>query len=453
MKYNHRGYNNASALKSKIAFIALTLVVSGAIQLSAQTGTHDLGAALDSNATLEDYLRFAAKNNPATLSAGYRYQSARAGVSAAGALPNLKIAYSHFLESVETRVGPQRRKFSISQTIPWFGSLGAKSSAAKASADALQATRSDIWNNTEVKIRHLYFELYFQNQLTEIIAEHLALLGALESVAQRKYTVGQISQSKLLSLQMERTRLADEEITLGENVKRLSAILNATLNRPLSERVYLNTTPDTADAIGTIGADENLRITLLNHNPLLGRANSLLEMARAKESWAGKRSMPSFTLGFDYIDIDEAVMPGVAESGKDAYAVRIGMSLPIWFGKNSSRTRSARAFREAAQESVVATERELDQRLSELGFEVREALRKSGLYKNSLIPQARQSMFLIRKSFETGDVDFRHLIDSQRELLNYQNQYHRQIANYNQSLAKLNALLGKSSIDEDWSTL
>ena len=371
MKYRHRGYRTISALREKIAFVALALVLSGAIQVSAQSET------LDSNSTLKDYLRFAAKNNPTALSAGYRYQSARAGVSAAGALPNPKIGYGHFLESVETRVGPQRRKLSISQTIPWFGTLGAQSSAAEANADALQATRSDIWNNTEVKIRHLYFELYFQNQLAEIIAEHLSLLGALESVAQRKYSVGQISQSKLLSLQMERARLADEEITVGENINRLSAILNATLNRPLSEPIYLNTPPDTSDDIDT---EENLRITLMDQSPLLSRANSLLEMARAEESWADKRSLPSFTLGFEYIDIDEAVMPGLTESGKDAYAVRIGMSLPIWFGKNSSRTRSARAFKEAARESVVATERELDRKLSELSFDVKEALRKSVLY-------------------------------------------------------------------------
>ena len=444
MKYNHRGYKKLSALREKIAFVALALVMGGASQVSAQTVT------LDSNSTLEDYLRFAAKNNPATLSAGYRYESAHAGVSAAGALPNPRISYSHFLESVETRVGPQRRKLSISQTIPWFGSLGAQGVAAEANAEALNATRSDIWNNIEVKIRHLYFEIYFQNQLAEIIAEHLSLLGALESVGQRKYSVGQISQSKLLSLQMERARLADEEITVGENINRLSAVLNATLNRPLSETIYLNTTPDTIDVLDT---EQNLRIKLMNQNPLLSRANSLHEMAKAKESWAGKRSLPSFTFGFDYIDIDEAVMPGVTESGKDAYAVRIGMSLPLWFGKNSSRTRSARAFKEAARESVVKVERELDQRLSELRFEVKEALRKSKLFKSSLIPLARQSMFLIKKSFETGDVDFRHLIDSQRELLDYQSQYHRQIANYNQYLARLNALLGKSSIDEDWSAL
>lgn len=444
MKYSHRGYKKVSALREKIAFVALALILSGAIQVVAQTGT------LDSNSTLEDYLRFAAKNNPPTLVAGYRYESARAGISAAGALPNPRIGYSHFLESVETRVGPQRRKLSISQTIPWFGSLGAQSDAAEANAEALKATRSGIWNNTEVKIRHLYFELYFQNQLAEIITEHLALLGALESVGQRKYSVGQISQSKLLSLQMERARLADEEITVGEDVSRLSAILNATLNRPLSETIYLNTLPDTVDVLDT---EENLRITLLSQSPVLSRAISLHEMAKAKESWAGKRSLPSFTLGFDYIDIDEAVMPGVTESGKDAYAVRIGMSLPIWFGKNSSRTRSARAFKEAARESVVEVERELDQKLSELGFNVREALRKSQLYKSSLIPLAKQSMFLVQKSFETGDVDFRHLIDSQRELLDYQSKYHRQIANYNQYLARLNALLGKSSIDEDWSAL
>ena len=37
---------------------------------------------------------------------------------------------------VETRVGPQQRVFSLSQSFPWFGTLGLKESAAAARAEA-----------------------------------------------------------------------------------------------------------------------------------------------------------------------------------------------------------------------------------------------------------------------------------------------------------------------------
>ena len=46
------------------------------------------------------------------------------------------LTYAYFIEEVETRVGSQQQRLSLTQTFPWFGTIAARSDAAAAAAQA-----------------------------------------------------------------------------------------------------------------------------------------------------------------------------------------------------------------------------------------------------------------------------------------------------------------------------
>ena len=64
---------------------------------------------LAQNADVDDFIRYAILNNPALAAARQRLEAVRQTIPQAGAWPDPRLSYGHFLEEVETRVGPQQR--------------------------------------------------------------------------------------------------------------------------------------------------------------------------------------------------------------------------------------------------------------------------------------------------------------------------------------------------------
>ena len=84
--------------------------------------------------TLEDCLGYAALNNPSLEAAFNRWKAALEKVPQVNSLPDPRFSYTYFITEIETRVGPQRQKLSLSQTFPWFGKLDLRGDAAAAEA-------------------------------------------------------------------------------------------------------------------------------------------------------------------------------------------------------------------------------------------------------------------------------------------------------------------------------
>ncbi len=85
---------------------------------------------LTHTSTLADYLRYAALNNPGLEAAFERWQAELEKVPQVRALPDPILTYAHFIEEVETRVGPQESKLSLLQKFPWFGKRRLRGEAA-----------------------------------------------------------------------------------------------------------------------------------------------------------------------------------------------------------------------------------------------------------------------------------------------------------------------------------
>jgi len=86
--------------------------------------------------TLEDYFKIAAENNPGLLSQYKDFEAALQKVPQVSTLPDPSFSFGYFVSPVETRVGPQQARFSLTQMIPWFGTLKAQGDAATLMAEA-----------------------------------------------------------------------------------------------------------------------------------------------------------------------------------------------------------------------------------------------------------------------------------------------------------------------------
>jgi len=91
---------------------------------------------LDADSRLEDYLRYAALENPGLEGMFQEWKAAVERLPQVSALPDPQFTYGYYVGEVETRVGPMQHSLSLSQTFPWFGKLQDRENAAARYANA-----------------------------------------------------------------------------------------------------------------------------------------------------------------------------------------------------------------------------------------------------------------------------------------------------------------------------
>ena len=76
-------------------------------------------------------------------------------------------------------------------------------------------------------------------------------------------------------------------------------------------------------------------------------------------------------------------------------------------------------------------------------YNYRDAGRKKELFKDTLIPKAKQALNVTQTAFESGKKDFLSLIDIQRTLLEFELSYERALTNRAKFRAQVEMLIGR----------
>ncbi len=372
---------------------------------------------LDSNSGLEDYLKVAAINNPRLKSAFYNWKSDLEKTGYVGALPDPSIMYGYFIESAETRVGPQNQKFSFRQKIPWFGTLGNKKDIAFEMSNVSYKKFQSEFLSLSYQVKSAFYDLYFLGKEIEITQDNIELLLFWESVARTKYKVALKQHPDIIKAQVELGKLEDRLLTLKDKVRPVKARLIAVLN--ISSTIELPI-PDTIVFEEAPALDKNYIKTILENNPNLDAIKYMIEKEQYAVKLANKSSLPNFTLGFDYIETGEALNPALFESGKDPWVASVGINVPLWFGKNNAKKNEAKARKRSAEYLLKDKENQLTAIAEKIIFQHDDALRKIQLYRDGLVPKAEQSLNASYISYQAGKADFLNVLDAQRQLLNFQ---------------------------------
>jgi len=393
--------------------------------------------ALGTNLTLQAALEYGEANNPQLQAAYHQWQGAVYNIAVQKALPDPMFTYGYYFESVETKVGPQEQSFGLNQKFPAFGKLSAMKAVASDMADAAEQRYLREKFNIDFSIAQAYAELYYLDRSTGITRDRIHLIQDLEEVARTRYKAGS-PLAPILQAQVELGRLEDNLNSLTDLRQPMEAKLNALLNRSADTSVSIAASlpyhPIDANRLNEAGE-------IAQTSPELMELAAKAEQGNHQLMLAKRQRLPDFTLGVMYIDTGEA-SGTVADSGKDPIIGTIGISLPIWFGKNHSLIESAANLKTAAELSLTNRRETLDADIRQALFKLRDADRKLNLYKDSLIPKATQSLEVNRQGYEAGNMEFINLIDAERMLLEFELAYERALADHLIARANLSKLTG-----------
>lgn len=393
--------------------------------------------ALPEQADLASYLQFGLQHNGALRASFHRWCAAVERATRAAELPDPVFTYAHFIEDIETRTGPQRQRFSLQQTFPWFGVLALREEVAAGEVEVewwkVVAERAAVVR----EIKRAYYEYAYLAQAIRIDEGNLGLLRQLEPVAQRRVQAG-ASQQDLIRVQVEIGRLENELQTLRKFRPALSARLGAAMNR---KRASVLPFPDALEIEVSEVDVESLIALVLRDNPGIGELRSAAARAGKSAELADLSGWPDITLGADYFETGDAVTP-IPGSGNDPIAIRVSMNLPIWRGSYAAQKREARRLEAAAQGQLRQRESRLRADLEQVAYELDDAGRQIALYRDTLLPRARQSFEVTQTAYRAATSTLLDVIDAERTLLAFEKAYWRATSDYGQSLADLEALCG-----------
>ncbi|MEM7200916.1 MAG: TolC family protein [Planctomycetota bacterium] len=395
-------------------------------------------AELSATPTLDDYLTHGLLHHAGLRAAFHRWRAAIEAVPQVSALPEPRLTYGRFVEQVQTRTGPQRNRLGLSQTLPWWGKRSLRADVAGKRAEALWWRMQGVRLQVQRAIKRAYFEFAHLARERRLLERDLALVRGLERIVAGRVAVG-APQSDLLRLQVEIRRLEDRQQSLEQLVPAVRGQLAAAMHRPTGQPLPV---PElTEPSVGHEPAEDLLRFCW-QHNPQLRALRLQVEASEVGRELAAREPWPDVTLGLDYLDTGGAVNPATRGSGDDPLALSVSFALPIWRGKYAAARREALARNEAAVDDLFEARAQLAADLEMAVYRRTDAARRIGLYRDSLVPRARQALEVTDTSYRAGTVSVSELIDTEQTLLAFEQSYWRACADYEQSAADLEALCG-----------
>lgn len=366
--------------------------------------------------TIAEYQQEAAQNNPELKAKYQQYLAALEESPIMGTLPDPEVSFSYFIKPIETRVGPQQGRISVSQMLPWFGSLRDQRSVsdlrAKAAFESFQESRNRIF----LQVEQTLLEIYELDESIHFANENQMILNSLVELSLSRYETDRATQVDVLRAQIEEEDLNIQIELLKDNLEVLLQRMNELLSRNESSKIIL------PDSLGEteISSREELMVQIQQQNPNLNRLRYQEASSKEMRSLAQKQNRPGIKLGVDYIFTGETDMPNVATSGEDALMVMAGFKVPLFGKKNNAKVQQAERNIQDAQFQISSRENSLQTELDASLRDYKDAQRKFTLYNQKQIQRITQAIDIMMESYSSDSSDFEEILRMQRKKLEYQ---------------------------------
>jgi outer membrane protein TolC len=128
----------------------------------------------------------------------------------------------------------------------------------------------------------------------------------------------------------------------------------------------------------------------------------------------------------------------------DMVSVMVGINLPIFAaGKQLPMRREMAAMRDMSQAELLNLRNETIARIIETRARAAQDRTLGRLYRASILPQARSAVQAALASYRVGRVPFMTLVDNQMTVNRYETETYRFLADYQQAVGELEALVGR----------
>ena len=380
----------------------------------------------------------AQQHNPDILAARRAWQAAAQVPSQVSTLPDPEVTVQEFsVGSPKPFAGYTNSDFAyigfgVSQELPYPGKLRLRGKVAQREADQ----QRDKFDSTRLRVieqlKTAYFQLAYVQKTLAILDNDDRLLDQVEKVAEARYRTGKGNQQDVLKAQLQRTKLLREIVVHHQHAGSIQAELKQLLNR-------------TADAPNVVAGE--LTLTAMPYRPdeLLARVRGQNPEVAAKQEAVNRQSLQVELAHKDFLpDFNVQYMwQHTGPDFRDYYMLTVGARIPI------HRIRKQKPEMFQAAEELNSSRHAYEAQIQQAYFEIKDrmlALEASAhllkIYRDGLIPQATAAFQSGLSAYESNREDFESLLSSMLDVLKYDEEYWKTLADHETALAQIERLTG-----------
>ncbi len=352
-------------------------------------------------------------NSPEIQKFELQYSIVSEKVNEVNTLPNTELGVGYFVSEPETRTGAQRFRVSAKQMLPWFGNITARENYMSSLADAKYEDVVIAKRKLMASVSQSYYNLYANKAKQEVLSENIKLLETYETLALTSVEVGKASAVDVLQLQMRQNEMQQLSDVLSQQYLAEQTAFNNLLNREN------NITINVVDELIIPSEDFEIITKNLALHPELLKYDKLYESVEQSELLNQKESSPMIGFGLDYINVEKRTDMNFSDNGKDIVMPMVSVSIPIFNNKYKSQTKQ----NELQQQEVIVQKQERLNTLETLldkAINDRISARISNVTQAKNSKQAKDAEEILIKSYETGTIDFKDVLDIQELQLKFQ---------------------------------
>jgi outer membrane protein, heavy metal efflux system len=379
--------------------------IIGALMLTivAMAFAASLASAGDAPLTESQLVEIAIEANPQVKSARYRWNSAVHSIKQTIAPNDPVFTYTNS-DSPKNPFGrASLREFNLTETFQFPGKAVHQHDQAEVAAEiahlALAATVRDVRAATETG----YFQLVLDSALAEVNAEHVQNLDQVVRVSETAYAASAVPQTDVITAEFDLAAARQLQRQYATAVANDETALNLQLYRPVGS---------------PLPVDRTLKLEALNFplDALIDRAyasrQEILQAALAERNsnsalyLAKMEYLPDFTAGVQYDDYLVPLFAPRPSQNRDWVGI-IGFNLPVFFWlKQDEDVARAKANLEAARSDQALIRMQTAAAVATIFRSAQFAYETAVLYRDSLIPLARQDFRVALTAYQGGKIDF-----------------------------------------------
>ena len=416
-----------------LLLLRLTLTLS--VQ-AAETGDRSDRTARGGSLSLSEATAAALANNPTIKESLHKWNAARARVPQAAAWDDPKIGAE---SRVQRYISVPPNAFmdqvvSVEQVVPITGKNLAR--ARIAAAEALSAYEDVRRQQLDViaAARASFFRLANAYEQLEINRKNIESLQQIADISRAKYEAGTQSAADVLVAETDASKLEEAQRDLERHFSDEQSRLNQLMNRdafaPLGKPAAASVQPPNL-------SPTHLRPLVLTRRPEVKVAEAKVEAQKSKLQLARREWIPDPALGVKgqrYNDASQTI---------SELDVGVSFSVPwVNFRKYSAGVREAGEEVNAAQHGLEREQKEALRLLRDQLEKIETFHHHVELFRDKLVPQARQAFEANQLAYESGKASFLDWITSQRVLREIEATARMHLTDYQVAIAELEAIVG-----------
>ncbi|HQG32467.1 MAG TPA: TolC family protein [Deltaproteobacteria bacterium] len=393
-------------------------------------------AASAEDVRLADLMDEALRNNPEIRTAEAQAASAAQRISREASLPDPVLSAGYQNEGFKRYTYGESQfswwMFSLSQTFPFPGKRSLQREAASYEAESAKAAAERIRREVVGRVRQAYYDLFLADRELDLIRERKPLASKLEEAALARYAAGTGTQEDVIMAQSAKYMLLENESMAISRRESAEAAIRRETGRtgltPLGRPVETPPTPfgyTLEELVGKASAN----------SPELAERQRMVLVSEKRLSRAEREAWPDITLMPQYFSLGDGM--------EDMWALTASIPLPVFY-----RQKQGAAIAESSW-SLVSSRKELESARLKVESEIRDNLatisasdKVIDLYRNALIPKARQNIDAAIALFSAGRMNAYEALSALKAPFDYELTLWQQRMQREKAIARIKVLTG-----------